>query len=208
MSGRIANNKSPMKTKSEDVFESFLTENNLEFEKIKAEDSPRPDYIVKINDFKLAFEIKELAEDENFKTEQFVVSSRTVGEHIRKKIHDARKQIQFAVKQGIPSILLIYNNIDPLHLFGTENMDFITAMYGEYTVLFDKSERKITDSFYGKNQSLSVAKNTSFSAVGRLSPYFGKMEVTLFENVFSKVKIQYDKLPGCFDVINIQIESV
>lgn len=197
-----------MKTKSEEVFEKFLIENNLEVEKIKEEDLPRPDYLVKIGDLKLVFEIKELAEDDNFKTEPFALSSRKVGEHIRKKIQEARRQIQFAAKQGIPSILLIYNNIDPLHLFGTENMDFISAMYGEYTVIFDKSKGEITDSFYGRNQSFSVAKNTSFSAVGRLSPYFGMMKVTLFENVFSKMKIQYDKLPVCFDVINIQIEEV
>lgn len=197
-----------MKTKSEEIFETFLIENSLEFEKIQEENSPRPDYLVKTSKIKLAFEIKELAEDENFKTEPFAVSSRKVGEHIRKKIHDARRQIQFAAKLGIPSILLIYNNIDPLHLFGTENMDFISAMYGDYTVVFNKSTGKIIDSFQGQNQSLSEAKNTSFSAVGKLSPYFGKMKVTLFENVFSKAKIPYQQLPQCFDVIHIQIESV
>ena len=196
-----------MKTKSEETFEKFFIENNIEFEKIKEEDSPRPDYLVKTSELKLVFEIKELAEDEEFKTEPFAVSSRKVGEHIRKKIHDSRKQIQFAAKQGIPSILLIYNNIDPMHLFGTENHDFIYAMYGDYTLVFKKSTGEITDSFYGQNQSLSETKNISFSAVGRLSPYFSRMKVTLFENVFSKVKIQYDRLPVCFDVINVQIET-
>lgn len=196
-----------MKTKSEETFEKFLIENNIEFEKIKEEDSPRPDYLVKTSELKLVFEIKELAEDEEFKTEPFAVSSRKVGEHIRKKIHDSRKQIQFAAKQGIPSILLIYNNIDPMHLFGTENHDFIYAMYGDYTLVFNKSTGEITDSFYGQNQSLSETKNISFSAVGRLSPYFSRVKVTLFENVFSKVKIQYDRLPVCFDVINVQIET-
>jgi hypothetical protein len=197
-----------IKTKSEKVFETFLIGNNLEFKEIAEDDSPRPDYLVKIGVFKMMFEIKELAEDKNFKTKQFSVSSRTVGEHIRKKIQEARKQIQFAAKQGLPSILLIYNNLDPLHLFGTENMDFISAMYGEYTVVFDKSNGKISDSFHGRNQSFAAAKNTSFSAIGRLSPYLGKMKVTLFENVFSKIKIHYDRLPVCFDVINFKIETV
>ena len=195
-----------VKTKSEETFEMFLTENNLEFEKIKEEGTPRPDYLVKIGDFNLVFEIKELYEDENFKTKPFALSSRKVGSHIRKKIHYSRKQIKFAAKQGIPSVLLIYNNIDPLHLFGTENHDFIYAMYGDYTLVFDKSNGKITNCFYGKNQSFSEIKNTSFSAVGRLTPSAGKMKVTLFENVFSKVKIQYDKLPACFNVVNIRIE--
>jgi hypothetical protein len=196
-----------MKTKSEETFEKFLIENNIEFEKINEEGTPRPDYLVKIGELKMVFEVKELAEDDNFKTEQFSVSSRTVGSHIRKKIQAARKQIQISAKQGFPSILLIYNDIDPSHSFGTENMDFISAMYGEYTVVIDKSNGKIVDNFHGRNQSFAAAKNTSFSAVGRLSPYFGKMKVTLFENVFSKVKIQYDRLPVCFDVINVKIET-
>ncbi|MEW6715217.1 MAG: hypothetical protein AB1306_09030 [Nitrospirota bacterium] len=194
-----------MKTISEEIFESFLNINNLEFEKINEDSSPRPDYLVKKGDLKLAFEVKELSEDDNFKTE---LSSRIIGNHIRKKIHGAKKQIQFAAKQGIPSILLIYNNIDPSHLFGTETMDFITAMYGEYTVRLNNSTSKIIDSYHGQNQLLSEAKNTSYSAVGKLFPYLGQMKVTLFENIFSKVKIQYEKLPSCFDFINIKIDSV
>ena len=82
-----------IKTKSEEVFETFLIDNNLEFEKIEEDDSPRPDYLVKIGDFKMVFEIKELAEDKNFKAEQFSVSSRTVGDHIRKKIQEAREGV-------------------------------------------------------------------------------------------------------------------
>ncbi len=197
-----------MKTISEGKFEQFLIENNLDFEKVKENNSPRPDYLVRAGEIELAFEVKELAEDENFKTESFAVSSRIVGEHVRKKIHDAKKQIQFAAHEGIPSILLIYNNLDPLNLFGTENHDFIAAMYGEYTVVLKKSTGEAIDSFQGQNQSLSAAKNTSFSAIGRLSPYFGKMKVTLFENAFSKLKIPYEKLPRCFELISVQIEYV
>ena len=196
-----------MKTKSEEIFENFLNNNNLKFEKIKEEDSPRPDYLVKTDEIELAFEVKELAEDDNFNTDQFAVSSKIVGQHVRKKIHNARRQIQFAANLGLPSILLIYNNIDPLHLFGTENMDFISAMYGDYTLVLNKDTGKIVDRFQGKNQSLSEAKNTSFSAVGKLSLCDRQMKVTLFDNLFSKIKIQYEKLPSCFDVITIEIET-
>lgn len=55
-----------MKTKSEGTFESFLAANNLPFDKIKEDTTPRPDYFVSIGDLKLVFELKELAEDENF----------------------------------------------------------------------------------------------------------------------------------------------
>lgn len=196
-----------MRTKSEGIFEEFLIENDLEFKKIKESNSPRPDYLVIADGLKLVFEVKELTEDNDFNSQPLAVSSRIVGEHVRKSIHNSKKQIQFSAKQGIPSILLIYNNIDPIHLFGTEDHDFISAMYGEYTVGINKSTGKITESFHGKNQSLSEAKNTSFAAVGRLAPCFGKIKVTLFENVFTKVKIQYQQLPPCFDVKNIRIDS-
>jgi hypothetical protein len=95
-----------------------------------------------------------------------------------------------------------------MHLFGTENTDFIAAMYGDFTLVFNKGTAKIMNYFQGQNLSLSEAKNTSFSAIGRLSPYYGQMKVTLFENAFSKVKIDYEKLPPCFEVINIQIEHI
>jgi hypothetical protein len=76
-------------------------------------------------------------------------------------------------------------------------------MYGEYTLLIDKTtKRTLGESFYGRNQSLSEIKNTSFSAVGRLHP---KVGITLFENAFAKVKIPYDKLPSCFEVKRVEV---
>src|ERR1700688_1535971 len=108
-----------MKTKSEQLFEDFLTANNVQFEKITEGSSPRPDYLVSIGDVKLIFELKELAEDENFgivkdPARPYIKShSRTVGEHVRRRIEGSKKQIQYGAKQGIPSMLLIYNNLDP-----------------------------------------------------------------------------------------------
>lgn len=96
------------KTLSEEIFEKFLHDNELKFSKIKEAGSPRPDYIVEVGELNIVFEVKELAEDNNFRNEKFSVSSRTVGDHIRKKIQAARKQIQASAKRGIPSILLIY----------------------------------------------------------------------------------------------------
>jgi hypothetical protein len=133
-----------------------------------------------------------------------------VGDHIRTKISEARKQVQFGAKLGMPSIMMVYNNIDPVHQrFGTEDHDFICAMYGEYTVRIEQKTGKIIDRFHGRNQSLAEAKNTSFSALGRLSPspMSGEMRVTLFENVFAKVALPYDQLPPCFDVRRFEISQ-
>jgi hypothetical protein len=197
------------KTVSEAAFETFLRENGLSYEPIEEATTPRPDYLVHAGDLNLVFEVKELAEDENFRdvadpsSPIIRVHSRIVGDHVRRKISEARKQVQHAAKQGLPSILLIYNNLDPLFLFGTEDHDFVTAMYGEYTLAIDKATKKIAgEPFYGRNQSLSEIKNTSFSAVGRLHPRTG---ITLFENAFAKIKLPYDQIPPCFEVRRVEI---
>jgi len=201
------------KTTSEEVFEHFLRENDLIFEKIKEADTPRPDYLVHVGGTRLMFEVKELVEDEDFAVVRdpsrpdIRMGIRTVGDHIRKKINAARKQIRYAAKQGIPAVLLVYNNIDRMHLFGTENADFITAMYGEYTLLLDREAGRVKDAFYGRNQSLREDCNTEFSAVARLAPYGGTTIVTLFENVFSPLKIPYESLPTCFEVVRVELSS-
>jgi hypothetical protein len=162
-----------MKTKSETLFESFLATNELLFEKIKEDTTARPDYRVTLGNNDIIFELKELAEDENFgvvKDPAYLhikSHSRTLGDHVRRRIEGSKKQIQYGARQGIPSVLLIYNNIDPVfQAFGTEPMDFIAATYGAYTILLNKETRAASDWFNGKDRMLQPAKNTSFSAVG------------------------------------------
>jgi hypothetical protein len=195
-----------MKTTSEKAFEQFLAENKLPFEKIEEEDSPRPDYVVEIGDLKVMFEVKELAEDENYgladpRKPGIPSYKRTIGEHVRKKIKAGRRQARHASAQGIPAVLLIYNNIDPAFWFGTEDHDFITAMYGEYTLLLDRSGKGIVDAFHGRNQSLRQDWNTEFSAIGRLATVSGRLTIKLFENVFSLLKILYAFLHVFFIVV-------
>jgi hypothetical protein len=194
-----------MKTTSERQFERFLTENGLPFERVEEQPTPRPDYLVQLGDAKVLFEVKEISEDDNFTTEPMKVYRRTLGDHVRAKIGEARRQVQYGAKQGIPSVLVIYNNLDPIHLFSTEDQDFFSAMYGAYTVVLDHQSMKAVDHFHGRNKSVGEEKNTSFSAVGRLYPVRGKLEVTLFENVFAKVKMPFDALPACFDIKRVQI---
>ncbi|MDQ6760691.1 MAG: hypothetical protein M3Z32_12635, partial [Acidobacteriota bacterium] len=55
-----------MKTKSEKLFEQFLTANGVLFERIEEAALPRPDYLVSVGDRGLVFEVKEIAEDKNF----------------------------------------------------------------------------------------------------------------------------------------------
>lgn len=192
------------RTLSEHIFEQFLTDNGIRFERIPEGAEKRPDYSISLSDdSRILFEVKELRQDDEFSTEPFEVSTRTPGEHIRKKIADARGQVKFGAKQGIPSVLLIYNNIDPMHLFGTEDLDFLTAMKGELTLQLDKHNGRVGDFYHGRNQSFREDTNTAFSAVGRLWPVDEKMRVMLFENIHADVKIAYNLLPPCFEIMKV-----
>lgn len=196
-----------MKTKSEQIFEDFLAANNVAFEKIEEATTHTPDYLVSIGGAELIFELKELTRDEKFgvvddpATPHIKSSSGSIGEHVRRRIAGSKKQIQYGANQCIPSVLLIYNALDRVfQTFGTADEDFIAAMYGDYTIQIDRNTRRASEKFNGRNQSLQRGKNTSFSAVGRLSDRGGKTTVTLFENTFARVRIPYNRLPPCFDV--------
>ena len=201
-----------MSTKSEQLFETFLSCNSLRFVKVKEDSTPLPDYLVLIAGLQIIFELKELAEDENFDvvkdpTHPRIKShSRTLGDQVRRRIEGSRKQLQYGADQGIPSVLLIYNSLDRVfQSFGTEPMDFVAAMYGAPTVLLNRESMRISEMFNRKGQMMQVKKNTSFSAVGHLCDRAGKTTVVLFENVFAKLKLPYDRLPPCFEMRRIEI---
>jgi hypothetical protein len=198
-----------VKTRSEEVFESFLDHNSLAFKKIEEVTSPqldsvrvsnrRPDYLVHVGDCQLIFEVKQL--EGSFRG--------VPGIHVRGAIRGSRRQIQYGAKQGAPSILLIYNMIDPLfQLSGTDDLDFETAMYGEKTILIDINTRESSGLFNGRDDSLQENLNRSFSAVGRLADRVGEPTVKLFENSYAKVQVPYDQLPPCFEVVRIRVSKV
>jgi hypothetical protein len=83
----IIEQSSAMKTTSELEFEKFLTENGLPFERVEEQQTPRPDYLVQIGDLKFLFEVKEIAEDENFTMEPMKVHSRIMGDHVSQQDH-------------------------------------------------------------------------------------------------------------------------
>jgi len=158
--------------------------------------------MVSLNGQRIYFEVKQIDEDDNFNMPGGV-TSRTVGSHIRQKILDSRKQVQVGAKLGAPSILLVYNNLDPMQLFGTEQHDFIAAMYGEMTV--ELKDSRIVDSYHGRNSLLRDDHNTSFSAVGYLRNSATGPIVRLYENVFARNSLNVVSLPSCFEVVYVEV---
>jgi hypothetical protein len=192
------------KTKAETVFETFCDSNNIKWEKIEEGENATPDYKVFFNGEIVYIEVKQIDKDDNFSA---TFGSRTVGSHIREKIKEARKQLRAASTQGAPAILLVYNNLDGLQMFGTEQHDFIAAMYGEMTLTFDKEQNKFTDHYHGRNRSFSEDKSTYFSAVGFLYQTKESIGITLYENTYAgENSLNYSGVPDCIEVIRIELE--
>lgn len=190
------------KPEAEALFESFCDSYAVSWKRVPVEKTRTPDYIVLLNGQNIYFEVKQIDEDDNFKMSGGV---RTVGSHIRQKILDSRKQVQVGARLGAPSILLVYNNLDSMQLFGTEQHDFIAAMYGEMTVRLNDS--RIVDSYHGRNSLLRDDHNTSFSAVGHLRRSATGPIVRLYENAFARNKLQVVTLPPCFEVVYVEINQ-
>ncbi len=191
-----------VKTKSESIFEEFCCANNIPCEKIPEGEQPTPDYKIVLNTETIFVEVTQIDKDDELTT---VSASRTVGDHVRKKINKKRKQVKVALNNRSPAILLIYNNLDPLQAFGTEQHDFIAAMYGELTGVFNLKKNTITDSYHGRNQSLRQDKNTSFSAVGFLYQTNEGPAVLIYENAFAENKLNYSSLPDCIEYVRIKV---
>ena len=200
-----------MSTKSEELFEAFLTANSIAFsrvEEVKEKGARRPDYRVEVNDLKIIFEVKQLDADAAATSAKVTgIWRSTPGDTLRQLITRSKKQIQFGAEEGNPSILLVYNNADPLQYRHTAPIDFQTAIYGELTKLIEKPSLKSSELFHGRNSELQERKNTSFSAVGHLSNLGGNTTVTLWENAHAKIVLPFDQLPACFTVHRVAIDN-
>jgi hypothetical protein len=191
-----------VKTNGEILFENFCDSNQITWKKIEEGTVPTPDYRVLLEDQAVYVEVKQIDRDDNFSAG---LGSRIVGSHIREKIKEARSQVKAGSSTGSPSILLVYNNLDPMQMFGTSEHDFITAMYGEMTLVFNKAENRFTDSFYGRNRSFNEDRSVYFSALGFLSNIGGKIRVEIYENVFAQNPLDFSKIPSCINVTRVNL---
>lgn len=191
-------------TKGEIVFEQFCALHRMAFERVDEGAQPTPDYVLVLGNKNAVVEVKQIDEDQNFTS---VCGTRIIGAHVRAKINEARNQVRDAARNDKPAILLIYNNLDPLQTFGTEQHDFVAAMYGEPTVMISVKTGEILDSFEGRNKSFRSGKNDSFSAVGLLRCTTVGPVVHLYENVYAKVPLEYSDLPECVNYTRFEINA-
>ena len=186
--------------KAEAIFFEFCIGNDLDVLVVPEGDAPSVDFEVNFSGYKIAFEIKTITEIDGWS--ESGVSGRVVGKKVGSKLRDASKQMQFLRKNKVPAVVLIYNSVDPMQLFGTEPHDFICSMYGNFQInVGSAGSRKTT---FGRSSMFSRTKNTSFSAIGSLSDCMGFTSVRLFENTHAAVPIEYSRLPSCIDVVKVR----
>jgi hypothetical protein len=191
------------KTVSEVAFEEFCRANGFAHHKIDEGPEPTPDYQMTIHGVTVFVEVKQIDQDEDFSATQ---GSRSPGPHIRAKINQARHQIRAHCEAGHPAILLVYNNLDPRQLFGTESHDFLAAMYGDLTVFVSRTQGALPGVFHGRNSSFRPGKNETFSAVGWLYRTQDGVCIRLYENAYAKVPLNYDALPPAIQFNRVEVE--
>ena len=149
----------------------------------------------------IIFELKQIETDRTWEAD--IVHGVEVGAFVRERVNRSKSQMKASSKQGKSTVLVVFNDYDPLQLSGTEDHDFIHAMYGECTLQIDVESRGIKGRFLGKGKSFQATKNTSFSAIARLkeSGREATISVTIFENIHAAVPINYGVLPSCFEVM-------
>lgn len=190
-------------TTSEQLFERFCEINRLVPERVPTAEGKRPDYKLLIGGCGVYFEIEQIESGRGINFDG--VWSRSVGWHIRKKIDDARGQAKSAASMGARFVLLVYNTVDPMQMFGTEGHDFICAMYGDLTL--ELAGGKLVDRYHGRNAKLRADANSSFSAVGHLSDVGGTPDAVLYENVHAQFRLPFAEMPSCLRVVRIAHEG-
>jgi hypothetical protein len=176
--------------------------NEIAHHKIDEGHDPTPDYQMTINGVKVFVEVKQIDTDENFPPQR----SRLPGTHIRAKINQARNQVRASSEAGYPTILLVYNNLDPMQLFGTRPEDFRAAMYGDLTIIVSRTRGSTSGVFHDRNSAFREGKNDTFSAVGWLYRTPDGVCIHLYENAYAKVPIDYDALPPCIQFNRVVVE--
>ncbi|MFG1379781.1 hypothetical protein [Xanthobacter autotrophicus] len=194
------------RTYSELVFERWLDNNGLSWRPIPTEQVRTPDYAVILGpSAEIVFELKQIESDRNW--EDDIVHGGEIGAFVRERINRSKPQIRTSSSQGKPTVLVVFNAYDPLQLSGTEDHDFIFAMYGAYTLKMSVESGKIIEGFHGRGKSFQANKNTSFSAIARLKEggREAAIRMTIFENIHARVPIDYDSLPPCFEVVRFNL---
>ena len=146
-------------TESEIKFEQFCNAHKIKFDKIDTGQSPTPDYDIFVNSQKIVVEVKELqANDEDKKALQDIEIQKSaiwvihrVGDKIRYKLGDAKRQLEGRAKGICPSMLVLYDD-RPFPVRGIFSYEILVAMYGWETIDLHIPEKLGEPVTFGKHR--------------------------------------------------------
>jgi len=185
-----------------------------------------PEQVTKTPDFKVtapsgAFyaEVKDLKPNpdekrllEKFRETKSISFSLKLGHRAWGMIDEARYQLRAVSDQGLPAVIVLYDNIrlDDGTRFcepGPLSAEHITAaMFGKWVVdlKIDKSTGEVLTSNdrCGQNESFTKDIKTYVSAVMVLSDYFESLTATLYHNPFTSVPLPIGVFKGsnCYNM--------
>ena len=193
-----------MKTLSESLFEKICDAHSISWEKITTAAESTADYRIFPTAMEVVAEVKQIdfnKEDEEVEEKlsrgELVESSYERGKRVRSKIRDANPQLAPHSRKGVPTILVLYGNVRP-HLY-TDPYDIRAAMYGLEQHCFIVPKHPSDRSFFGDKklgpkQGMTEQHNTSISALGVISGSLEMLELTIYHNVYARVRLP----PECF----------
>ncbi|MBI5665223.1 MAG: hypothetical protein HZC49_09120 [Nitrospirae bacterium] len=194
-------------TESEIKFEQFCSSCNIFFDRITTGDSVTPDYHILVNGKKIVVEIKELDVNEaekkvlqNMETERTVVwGSNHVGDRIRYKVNDAKRQLESSAKDICPSMLIIYDK-RPYPIGGIFQYEILVAMYGCETIELhvpQSPDKAVTfgKHRFGKGKKFRVGVHSYISGLAVLyHNTSNNFRLDVYVNEFADKPLPYEEL--------------
>jgi hypothetical protein len=194
-------------TDSEQLFEKFLSQHAVPFNRIPVSADRTPDYLLQLNSIQIVVEVTSLKG--GLVTSEKGVRTKTAGDAIRREVTHKRNQLKWASERKLASLLLMFDSQNPGYPWLLEDMDFETAMYGERTLTIERESMRSGQIFNGRNRKLRQDTNTHISSLGRINYSSQKqIEVTVFPNLYADIEVGSLNWPSCFKVRKFEIEYV
>lgn len=195
-------------TTSEQLFEEFCRTGSIHCCRLEPDGDKTPDYEITIGDQRIVVEIKELTPNDeekqairDMKREEFTSwGSDKIGNRIRYKIDDAKRQLEPSAANKYPSILVLYD-ARPIPIKGISPYEIEVAMYGWETIDVHVSANLSKPVHFGKHRFGKGKKfrrdcHAYISALGVLREVNpdGRLHLSLYHNIFARSPIRFEFL--------------
>lgn len=200
-------------TKSEIKFEQFCNDHIIQFNRIDTGLTTTPDYHIFVGSQKIIVEVKELqANDDDKRALQDLKTQKStvwgihrVGDRIRYKLDDAKKQIEGRAKGICPSMLVLYD-ARPFPVRGIFSYEILVAMYGWETIDLQVPEKlgepvTFGEHRFGKGKKFREGVHTYISSLAILSE--GKpdsLHLDIYLNDYADKPLPYEILLQIQDI--------